>query len=208
MSSHSVTGRPAMQHPPGIAQRIYLYAIIGGGQEREYGKFGIDGNKVYSIAAGKVAAVVSGFSGQGVRPERARLTAHHEVLKRLMTENTPLPMVFGIVAESPAAVRRMLVRNQQPLVGQLERLAGKVEMGLRVTWDVPNIFEYFVNMHRELRVARDQLLGGACAPTQEHKIEVGSMFDRLLSLCGTLSFSLSESRGLAVALRCRWERWR
>jgi hypothetical protein len=28
------------------------------------------------------------------------------------------------------------------------------------------------------------------------------------SLCGTLSFSLSESRGLAVALRCRWERWR
>ena len=28
------------------------------------------------------------------------------------------------------------------------------------------------------------------------------------SLCGTLPFSWSESRGLAVALRCRWERWR
>src|ERR1017187_3062188 len=27
-------------------------------------------------------------------------------------------------------------------------------------------------------------------------------------LCGTLSFSWSESRGLAVALRCRRERWR
>src|SRR5258708_3038512 len=28
------------------------------------------------------------------------------------------------------------------------------------------------------------------------------------SLCGTLPFSWSESRGLAVALRCRCERWR
>src|SRR5579864_121712 len=28
------------------------------------------------------------------------------------------------------------------------------------------------------------------------------------SLCATLPFSWSESRGLAVALRCRWERWR
>ena len=27
-------------------------------------------------------------------------------------------------------------------------------------------------------------------------------------LCGTLSFSWSESSGLAVALRCRRERWR
>ena len=30
----------------------------------------------------------------------------------------------------------------------------------------------------------------------------------IYSLCGTFSFSLSASRGLAVALRCRWERWR
>src|ERR1700685_1624375 len=28
------------------------------------------------------------------------------------------------------------------------------------------------------------------------------------SLCATLPFSWSESRGLGVALRCRWERWR
>src|SRR5580700_374127 len=28
------------------------------------------------------------------------------------------------------------------------------------------------------------------------------------SLCATLPFSWSESRGLAVALRCGWERWR
>ena len=216
MPSHTAIDRPETQHPlatPATAtrQRTYLYAIIAGGQERVYGRFGIDGHDVYSIAAGKVAAVVSGLPGPGVRPERARLAAHHEVLKRLMAESTPLPMSFGIVAESPAAVRRMLARNQHSLVTQLEHLAGKVEMGLRVTWDVPNIFEYFVNTHPELRVARDRLLGVNCAPTQEHKIEVGSMFDRLLTedretyaaqAIGMLAGHEFEIR----ALKCRSER--
>ena len=64
---------------------------------------------------------------------------------------------------------------------QLERVAGKVEMGLRVAWDVPNIFEYFVNTHAELRLARDRLVGARHEFTQEEKIELGRMFDRLLN---------------------------
>jgi hypothetical protein len=60
-------------------------------------------------------------------------------------------------------------------------VAGKVEMGLRVAWDVPNIFEYFVNTHAELRLARDRLVGARHEFTQEEKIELGRMFDRLLN---------------------------
>ena len=216
MRSHSLTSHTATPSPVGTAsrtvrQKAYLYAIIAGAQDKVYGGFGIDGHDVYSVSTGNIAAVISELPGGSVRPERAHLAAHHEVLKRLMAESTPLPMSFGIVAESPAAVRRMLMRNQKALAGQLEHVAGKVEMGLRVTWDVPNIFEYFVNTHPELRVARDRLLGVNCAPTQEHKIEVGSMFDRLLTedreahaaqAMGMLADCEFEIR----ALRCRSER--
>jgi hypothetical protein len=160
---------------------VYLYAIIAGDEDRAYEEAGIDQSKLYSISAGHIAAVVSDVVGENVRPERARLAAHHQVLKKLMTEDTPLPMSFGIVADNPAAVRRMLARNQHVLLDQLQHVAGKVEMGLRVTWDVENIFEYFVNTHPELRIARDRLLGSNCQPTQEQKIEVGRMFDRLLN---------------------------
>jgi len=161
--------------------RTYVYAIIGDPQERIYGDFGIDGRNVYSIPAGRVTAVVSDVSGEKIRPERAHLAAHQGVLKKLMAESTPLPTSFGIVADSPQAVRSMLTRNQHELLQQLRRVAGKVEMGLRVTWEVPNIFEYFVNTHSELRLARDQLLGGHREPTQEQKIEVGRAFDRVLN---------------------------
>jgi hypothetical protein len=161
--------------------KTYIYAVIGNAQDRSYGEVGIDGREVYCISVGRVAAVVSDVSREKIRPERSRLAAHQEVLKKLMAEVTPLPMSFGILADSPQAVRKMLSRNQQALLEQLRRVAGRVEMGLRVTWDVPNIFEYFVNTHPELRLERDRLLGGQREPTQEQKIEVGRMFDRLLT---------------------------
>jgi hypothetical protein len=181
---HASVAKPAAKHLRSEAAakgRTYLYAVIADAQGRTYGDFGVDGRKVYSIPVGRVAAVVSDVSGEKIRPERSHLAAHQEVLKKLMAETTPLPMSFGILADSPEAVRKMLSRNQPALLEQLRRVAGKVELGLRVTWDVPNIFEYFVNTHPELRLARDHLLGGQREPSQEQKIEVGRMFDRLLN---------------------------
>jgi hypothetical protein len=90
-------------------------------------------------------------------------------------------MTFGTIAASPDAIRRILIRNQHAFQEQFRRVAGKVEMGLRVAWDVPNIFEYLVNTHAELRLARDRLMGVRHEFTQEEKIELGRMFDRLLN---------------------------
>jgi gas vesicle protein GvpL/GvpF len=201
LTAHAPTASPTSTLGPAVRQKAYLYAIIAGAQDKVYGAYGIDGHDVYSVSAGSIAAVISDFSGGSVRPERARLAAHHEVLKRLLAESTPLPISFGIVAESPVAVRRMLMRNQKTLAGQLEYLRGKVEMGLRVNFDVANIFEYFVNTHPELRVARDRLLGVNCAPTQEHKIEVGSLFDSLL----TEDREAYESPAMGILVDCEFE---
>lgn len=159
----------------------YLYAIVADSQDRSYGPFGIDGGTVYAISDGQVAAVVSDFPNAKIRPERRHLAAHQEVLKRLMQESTPLPMTFGIIADGLKEIRKILSQNQEAFLEQLQRVDGKVEMGLRVTWDVANIFEYFVHTHPELRAARDQFLGTHREPTQEEKIEVGRIFERILN---------------------------
>ncbi|MFZ2446988.1 MAG: GvpL/GvpF family gas vesicle protein [Syntrophobacteraceae bacterium] len=159
----------------------YLYAVIAGTDERMYGPVGIDGGAVYTLSDGRVAAVVSDVPNVRIRPERRNIAAHQEVLSRLMTETTPLPMSFGIIADGAKAVLRILSRNRKAFLQQLGYVADKVEMGLRVTWEVPNIIEYFVLTHAELRAARDRFLGGRREPSQEDRIELGRTFDRILT---------------------------
>jgi hypothetical protein len=159
----------------------YLYAVVPGPLEKTFDFPGLNGGQVYTVSNGRVAAVVSDLPLERLRPERRHLAAQQAVLQGLM-KGTPalLPMSFGIIAEGPNAVKRILSRNQKAFLQQLERVAGKMEMGLRVSWDVPNIFEYFVTTHPGLRAARDRLLGPQRQPSQEDKLELGRLFDRLL----------------------------
>ncbi len=158
----------------------YLYAIAALDKDRACDVAGIDGAPVYSVHCGRVTAVVSKCARQKLRPERAHLAAHKAVLQRLMLDSTVLPMAFGTIAGDLKAVRRLLALNQEVFLEQLERLAGKVEMGVRVKWDVPNIFEYFVDIHPELRLLRDRLLGTRREPRQEDRMELGQLFARIL----------------------------
>jgi hypothetical protein len=170
MASHASTTR-----------KLYLYAIAPASNGRSFGPIGLDGGTVYSVTNGRVSAVVSEVP-EKLRPERRQLAAHQGVLKRLMLETAAvLPFSFGIVADGPAAIQGILSRNQKEFLEQMRRVGGRVEMGLRVTWDVPNIFAYFVRTHPELRAVRDRFFGGHRELTQDDKIEVGRAFDRMLT---------------------------
>jgi len=158
----------------------YLYAIVADAGDQEFGKIGMEGGRVYSITEGPVSAIVSDFGQPRIRPERRNIASHQAVLKALMADRTPLPIKFGVVSGSIKDIKKILSRNKNAFLEQLRRVEGKVEMGLRVSWDVPNIFEYFIAVYPELRSARDRLFGTHREPSQEDKIEVGRMFDRLL----------------------------
>jgi hypothetical protein len=160
----------------------YLYAIVPASGKRRYGLVGINGGPVYNFSSGRLAAVVSDIPNQKIRPERRHLAAQQTVLRGLVAATEAmLPMAFGIIADGPQAIKKILSQNQEAFLEQLQRVAGMVEMGLRVSWDVPNIFEYFVNSHPELQTARDRFLRPHRHPSQEDKIELGRLFDRLLN---------------------------
>lgn len=172
-ASHPLTAQTAA--PSGQ----YLYAVIECDQDRIFDWTGIDGAAVRALSDGRIAAVASEAPKGKIRPERRRLAAHHAALKRLRQEFVVLPVAFGLVAESPEAARDILLRNRDAFLEQIRRVAGKAEMGLRVRWDVPNIFEYFVETQPELRELRDRLFRGR-QPTKDELIDLGRTFDRLL----------------------------
>ena len=135
------------ESPSGASAGKYLYAIIPAREDREYGEIGIGGAQVYLISDDHVAAVVSDYIGNKIRPERRHIAAHQTVLKRLMEEISPLPISFGVIADATKDIHRILTLNRKSFLEQIQRVEGKVEMGVRIVWDVPNIFEYFVNSH-------------------------------------------------------------
>ena len=53
-------------------------------------------------------------------------------------------------------------------------------MGLKVYWDLPNVFEYFVATHQELESMRNRLFRPGRTPTMEEKVELGERFVSLL----------------------------
>ncbi len=165
-----------------LARGRYLYAIAEGVPDGEvFDDLGLDSSEVHSIGDGRLSAIVSDLPNQKIRPERRRLAAHHEVLRQLMKNHAVLPIAFGIVADGPEAVLRILRVHHDTFAEQLDKIRGRVEMGLRVSWDVSNIFEYMTATHAELRSLRDWIFRGGRESTQDDKIDLGRAFDRLLN---------------------------
>jgi len=141
---------------------------------------GVEQGPVELLVEGETAAVVTRVEGPEIRPKRANLLAHNRVLSRGARRNPLLPATFGTVAESEQRLREVLRCNRGPLVERLQQIRGRVEMGLAVRLVAPNIFEYFLATHQELRALRDRLYRPGRTPTLDEQIELGRLFDSLL----------------------------
>ena len=142
---------------------------------------GIDGKSIFAISDNGVAAVVSDGPDGKLRPERKNLSAHHSVIKEVMKTSTILPVSFGVVADNETFIRKILKFNHDSFTTQLNRLEGKVEMGIKVIWDVENIFEFIVKTHRMLEIFRDNIFLKPSGATHEEKLELGRMFETILN---------------------------
>ncbi len=165
----------------GTAAGYYIYAIADAAElpAEALDAAGLEGARVEVLSSGASSACVSEVRKRRLRPDRRSLSAHMGVIRRLMERTTVLPVSFGVVAKSRADVRELLDRNSDSFALQLARVRGKVEMGLRVLWDVPNVFEYFVNTRADLRAARDTV-GDIRAANRDDMIELGRFFERVL----------------------------
>src|SRR5215510_11002883 len=103
---------------------------------------------------------------------------------RSLTDGAVSAVVSDLSRSRIRPERRHLAAHRQVLerfMTQLNRVAGSVEMGLQVSWDVPDIFEYFIEREPELRRLRDRYFGGQVRCTQQDKIQIGQLFDQVLN---------------------------
>jgi len=162
-------------------QGKYLYSVVPAEavDKLNLEVTGIGEAEVHPLVCGALAAIVSDVEPTELRPERKNLAAHSAVMRTLMDQTNLLPVAFGIVAGSEREVRELLADHESEMVEQLEGVKGMVEMGVRGTLQVDDVFKYFVEKLPDLRQMRDEIYSGG-EPSREEKIELGQTFAELL----------------------------
>ncbi len=110
---------------------MYVYAAVPAGTTAP-SETGIDGSRVSVIEAGGLGLVVSDHAAPLV-PTRRRLIEHHRVNMALANAGAVLPFRFGNVFAEPDQLLSSVAMRRAELSSKLQRLAGLVELTVRIT---------------------------------------------------------------------------
>ena len=114
---------------------MYLYAITDRPDLSVPAEPGLEGTSLFSLTYQDIAAVVSPLTAARVPPMEDNLWRHEAIVEALMADRAVLPVRFGTVLSNKAAVQDVLVAYYAGFVASLDRVRGRVELGLRVLWD-------------------------------------------------------------------------
>lgn len=113
----------------------YLYGIIEEPQIKTFKFRGLESAAVYTINYRDVAAVASNIEINEIDPTRKNVLAHTLAQDSIIKTYTFIPMGFGVVATDESQVRNLLEKNYLSLVSELKKLAGKIEVEIKIFWD-------------------------------------------------------------------------
>lgn len=113
---------------------FYLYGVIEISAPLQLGTVGLYGAPIRVVPYRDLAAVVSDLPGPELEPTRELALGHERVISLIMQSHTVIPMRFGVVAVPGLPVETILARNYELLEHTLERIRGKIELGLKVIW--------------------------------------------------------------------------
>src|SRR5712671_1468047 len=176
----AVAERPDVK--PGQEGR-YVYGIIESTEPSTFGKSGIggSGDSIYTIHHGDVAAVVSKTSVFIFDPTRENVLAHEHVIETVMKTNTIIPMSFGTVFRTDDDIKEVLRSIYPSLKDVLKQMAGKLEFGLKVTWDRDRVVEELKRDHEEIHRFHLELTRKHLQSTYFARMQLGRMIDKAMA---------------------------
>jgi hypothetical protein len=139
---------PAELEPaaPGADRGVYVYGFSARGACSASGLSGVERSTTYLLEVEDLVAIVSDVAGERHRwgvdangePDISllapRLEEHQRVLEAVLERCTVLPMRFGTRYPSQQVVSDLVRAHADLIAAELDRLDGKLEWGLTVTW--------------------------------------------------------------------------
>ena len=158
----------------------YIYCITEDGQGETFGPLGIGGrgDQLRAIHYRDIGAVVTDAAIRRYPVSRENSLAHERAIEAVFKGHTVLPVRFCTIAEDEAKVRAILEREYAEFTGLLERMRGKVELGLKAIFHEELIYQDILEEHEEIKRRKAAV---AAMPQQEahwQLVAIGRMVDR------------------------------
>ena len=173
-------GGPTMS--PGTA--VYLYGVVRDGDPLVLDVPPIgDAGPVYTLSHRGLAAVLSDDPLPRYEVTRKNVRGHQAVVDEVMRTTEILPTRLGTVLPSPQwVVGNFLEERWAELRRLLDRVAGRVEFGLKASWtDLQFVFAEVIAADRDLRAVRDRLTRRPAAATYEARLQLGERAGQALT---------------------------
>jgi hypothetical protein len=165
------------------AARVYLYGVIRDGDAVVLDVPPINGEGTVRLIRHRgLAAVVSDNPLPRYELTRKNIRGHEAVVDGVMRTADILPTRLGTVLPSAQSVVDGVLEKRWAELGRLlDRIAGRVELGLKVSWmDLQCVLREVVAGDRDLRALRDRLARHAKV-TYEARLELGGRAAQLLT---------------------------
>jgi hypothetical protein len=163
-------------------QGRYLYCIVRPGTTDGLDLRGIDDQPISEVVEDGLGVLVSPSAVKRYRLSRQYTLGHELVIERAMTRGTVLPIKFGTVAETEAAIReKVLQARSDDLHRLMAEMDGKVELGLKVIWNQERIYADIVARRADIRRLRDQLAGRPPSEAHYERVRLGEMVEEALT---------------------------
>ncbi len=161
----------------------YVYGIIQSNLPVTFGKMGIGGTGelVYAVTHGDISAIVSRTGVFIFDPTRENALAHEHVIETVMRTHTIIPMSFGTVFRTDDDIREVLRSIYPSVKDVLKQMAGKVEFGLKVTWDRDHIVEELRRDHEEIHRFHQEITRKHLQSTYFARMQLGRMIEKALT---------------------------
>jgi hypothetical protein len=95
------------------------------------------GGDVFVVTGYGLAGAASPANEGDAAPALSRLVAYQRVIEAFHASRAVIPMRYGCLLEGEPAILRLLEEHRQEYETLLTRLAGMVEMGIRILYDQP-----------------------------------------------------------------------
>ena len=112
--------------------RLYVYCLAEGVQRLNKTPLGVSNAPVRIVEFDEdLSALVSVYRSDDFQVSRKNALAHHEVVRSITEQTTPLPARFGTVV-TIEQLRNYVSKHQQAIKAKLAHVRGGVEMNVRM----------------------------------------------------------------------------